>query len=76
MSDAVTVWQGIAKLPEPAQRSFWDAGVHLSRHIGEPTAPRRLEYDFSKPPPGMPWWEKLLFYAGQGQYNQAVSQSH
>ncbi|WP_284618495.1 polymorphic toxin type 15 domain-containing protein [Aquabacterium humicola] len=76
MSDAVTFWQGIAKLPEPAQRSFWDAGVHLSRHIGEPTAPRRLEYDFSKPPPGMPWWEKLLFYAGQGQYNQAVSQSY
>ncbi|NRF69443.1 hypothetical protein HLB44_20795 [Aquincola sp. S2] len=24
----------------------------------------------------MPWWEKLLFYVGQGQYNQAVSNVH
>ncbi|HSW04162.1 polymorphic toxin type 15 domain-containing protein [Aquabacterium sp.] len=62
-------------MPEPAQQSFWDAGVSLSQYIGEPTAPRRLDYDLSKPPPGAAWYEKLLFYAVQGQYNQAVSQS-
>lgn len=76
MSEALTFWQGIAKMPEPAQQSFWEAGQDLSQHIGEPASPRRLQYDLSKPPPGMPWWEKLLFYAGQGQYNQAVGQSH
>lgn len=76
MSEAITFWRGIAKMPEPAQQSFWEAGQDLSRYIGEPASPRRLDYDFSKAPPGMPWWERLLFYAGQGQYNQAVSQAH
>lgn len=72
-AETVTFWQGIAKLPEPAQHSFWDAGLNLSAHIGEPANPRRLEIDTSRPPAGMPWWEKLLFYVGQGQYNQAVA---
>lgn len=76
MSEALTFWQGIARLPEQAQQSFWDAGQALSRHIGEPPTPRRLTYDTSRPPPGMPWYERLFFYMGQGQYNQAVSQQY
>lgn len=33
-ADNQTFWTGIAKLPEEAQRSFWDAGVTLSGYIG------------------------------------------
>lgn len=28
-------WLGVAKLPEPAQKSFWDGGALLSQYIGE-----------------------------------------
>lgn len=75
MTEAATFWQGIARLPEPAQQSFWDAGVSLSRHIGEPPTPRRitLTYDTSRPPANAAWWERMLFYIGQGQYNQSVA---
>jgi hypothetical protein len=66
-------WQGIAKLPESAQRSFWDAGAALSKYIGENSSPRTLTYDMSKPPADAAWWERVLFYVGQSQYNQSVS---
>jgi hypothetical protein len=66
-------WQGIAKLPEEAQKSFWDAGTTLSRYIGENPAPRTLTFDASSPPADWPLWKKLLFYVGQGQYNQSVA---
>jgi hypothetical protein len=66
-------WQGIQRLPEPAQRSFWDAGVLLSEQIGENPAPRVLKYDMSSPPKDMPWYERIFFYIGQSHYNQAVT---
>jgi Novel toxin 15 len=66
-------WNGIAKLPEEAQKSFWDAGVALSGFIGENPKPFVLAYDTTRPPPGAAWWEKALFYVGQSQYNQAVA---
>lgn len=72
-ADNQTFWTGIAKLPEEAQRSFWDAGVTLSGYIGERASPRTLTYDTSSPPPGMPWYERLFFYIGQSNYNQAVT---
>lgn len=66
-------WGGIARLPEEAQRSFWDAGMALSGYIGENPQPIVLAYDTSKPPPGAAWWERALFYIGQSHYNQAVT---
>jgi hypothetical protein len=69
-------WQRIAELPEAAQRSFWDAGAALSRYIGENPNPITLAYDTSKPPANAAWWERMLFYAGQAQYNQSISQVH
>jgi ElaB/YqjD/DUF883 family membrane-anchored ribosome-binding protein len=67
-------WSGVAKLPEPAQKSFWDGGTLLSHYIGENPQPRTLTYDFSSPPASMPWYERIFFYIGQSQVNQAVSQ--
>lgn len=75
-ADNQQFWAGIAKLPEPAQRSFWDAGASLSQYIGENPSPRTLSFDTSQPPPGAAWWERLLFYVGQSQYNQAVANAH
>lgn len=71
--DNQTFWHGVAKLPEPAQRSFWDAGAILSRQIGEGTSPHELKYDISSPPADWPLWKKCLFYIGQSQYNQSVT---
>lgn len=65
-------WQGIAKLPEEAQKSFWEAGAALSKYIGESPTPRALKFDTTSPPADWPLWKKLLFYVGQGQYNQSV----
>lgn len=67
-------WSQIQKLPEDAQRSFWDAGSTLSLYIGENPSPRRLEIDTGSPPADWPLWKKLIFYMGQSQYNQAVVQ--
>jgi hypothetical protein len=67
-------WSGVAKLPEPAQKSFWDGGTLLSQYLGENPRPRTLSYDFSAPPAGMPWYERVFFYIGQSQVNQAVGQ--
>lgn len=67
-------WSGVAKLPEPAQKSFWDGGTLLSQYLGENPRPRTLSYDFSSPPAGMPWYERVFFYIGQSQMNQAVGQ--
>lgn len=75
-ADNQQFWNGIAKLPEPAQRSFWDAGASLSRYIGENPSPRTLTFDTSQPPAGAAWWERLLFYVGQSHYNQAVANAH
>ncbi|HET7794430.1 MAG TPA: polymorphic toxin type 15 domain-containing protein, partial [Rhizobacter sp.] len=75
-ADNQRFWQGIAKLPEPAQRSFWDAGTSLSQYIGESPNPRALTFDTSKPPANAQWWERMLFYAGQGQYNQALANTY
>jgi hypothetical protein len=72
-ADNQQFWTGIAKLPEEAQRSFWDAGAALSGYIGERASPRTLTYDTSKPPPGMPWYERMFFYVGQSHINQAVT---
>lgn len=66
-------WNGITKLPLEAQHSFWNAGITVSHYISEPPMPKRLQYDFSKPPPEMPWWERLFFHLGQSSYNQAVT---
>jgi hypothetical protein len=66
-------WQGIQRLPEQSQRSFWDAGVLISEQIGENPAPRVLKYDMSSPPKDMPWYERIFFYIGQSHYNQAVT---
>lgn len=74
-ADNQTFWAGISKLPEDAQRSFWNAGVAFSHYIGEPPTPRTLTYDTSKPPAGAGFWERALFYLGQSSYNQAVSQA-
>ena len=67
-------WLGVAKLPEPAQKSFWDGGTLLSQYIGENPSPRTLNYDFSAPPADMPWYERIFFYIGQSSHNEAVSQ--
>lgn len=67
-------WLGIAKLPEPAQKSFWDGGTLLSQYIGESPSPRTLTYDFSAPPADMPWYERIFFYLGQSSLNEAVTQ--
>ena len=72
-ADNQQFWTGIAKLPEEAQRSFWDAGATLSGYIGENAAPRTLTYDTSSPPPGMPWYERMFFYIGQSAVNQGVT---
>ena len=72
-ADNKQFWTGIAKLLEDAQRSFWDAGVTLSGFIGECAKPRTLAYDTSAPPPGMPWYQRMFFYIGQSQINQAVT---
>jgi hypothetical protein len=67
-------WLGVAKLPEPAQKSFWDGGTLISQYIGENPSPRTLTYDFSAPTADMPWYERIFFYLGQSSQNQAVSQ--
>jgi hypothetical protein len=73
MADNQQFWRGIARLPERAQHSFWDAGATLSQYIGENPSPRVLTFDTSKPPADAQWWERVLFYVGQGQYNQSVA---
>jgi hypothetical protein len=73
-ADNQKFWTGVARLPEPAQKSFWEGGTLLSHYIGENPQPRTLTYDFSSPPANMPWYERILFYIGQSQVNQAVSQ--
>jgi Novel toxin 15 len=72
-ADNQKFWTGIAKLPDEAQRSFWEAGAVLSGYIGENASPRTLTYDTSSPPPGMPWYERMFFYIGQSHINQAVT---
>lgn len=72
-ADAQAFWKAVAQWPEDVQRSFWEAGQTLSAYIGENPSPRLLELDTSRPPPGMPWWEKILFIYGQSQHNQAVA---
>jgi hypothetical protein len=66
-------WNAVAQWPEDAQRFFWEAGARLSAFIGENPAPRRLDFDTSKPPSNLSWWEKALYFYGQAKYNEGVS---
>jgi hypothetical protein len=75
-ADNQKFWSGMAKLPDAAQKSFWDGGVLLSQYIGESPSPRTLAYDMSKPPADMPWYERIFFYLGQSAHNNAVTQVH
>lgn len=70
--EAQRFWSAVADWPEQVQRAFWEGSARLSEFIGEPPAPRVLQFDRSKPPPGLPWWEKALFYYGQSHINQAA----
>lgn len=70
--EAQRFWGAVADWPEQAQRAFWEGSARLSEFIGENPNPQVLQFDRSKPPPDMPWWEKALFYYGQSHVNQAA----
>ncbi len=72
-SEAQRFWTAVAEWPEQAQRAFWEGSARLSEFIGENPSPRVLQFDRSRPPAHMPWWERVLFHLGQSQYNQAVA---